>query len=51
MSDITDTLHALVLAMSDAHSGNQTEAYAIARAIFAAIRDGEVPEISWEPEP
>jgi hypothetical protein len=48
MQDITDTLHALVLAMSEVHSGNQAEAYAIARAVFVAIRDGKVPLMQME---
>lgn len=48
ITDITDTLRALVLAMSNDHSGNQTEAFAIARAIVAAVADGKVPLIRLE---
>ena len=48
LQDITDTLHALVKAMSEAHSGDRTEAYAIARAIFVAISDGKVPLVQLE---
>jgi len=46
--EITDTLHALVVAMSAVHTGSQTEAYAIARDIFVAIRDGKVPLLMCE---
>ena len=46
--EITDTLRALVLAMSEVHTGNETEAFAIARAIFVAIRDGKVPLLMCE---
>lgn len=43
MQEITDTLHALVRAMSVVHQGTQAEAYEIARAIVAAVCDGKVP--------
>jgi hypothetical protein len=45
MQDITATLHALVLAMSEVHSGDQTEAHAIALAVYVAIQDGKVPHV------
>lgn len=48
LQDITNTLHALVKAMSEVHSGNRDEAYAIARAIVAAIGDGRVPLVHLE---
>lgn len=37
---------AIVLAMSEAHSGNAEEADAIGRAVVAAIARGEVPHVN-----
>ena len=48
IEEITDTLRAMVHAMSNAHTGNRAEAYAIARAIFIAIRDGQIPKVKLE---
>lgn len=39
-------LAAIVLAMSDAHTGNAEEANAIGKAIVTAIAKGEVPHVS-----
>lgn len=48
IEEITDTLRALVHAMSPVHTGNRAEAHAIAKAIYAAIRDGQVPQIKLD---
>lgn len=39
-------LAAMVLAMSDVHSGTVKEAEAIAKAIIEAIARGEIPNVS-----